>query len=84
MQSPFGVTHKLCPFHSESPIYKPKVLPSIYIKYKKLTTVYFCQMENNHYPTMTQAKSRDAVVGWLWCVYVGQDVPDYQAITGYS
>ena len=46
--------------------------------------MYFCQMENNHYPTMTQAKSRDAVVGWLWCVYVGQDVPDYQAITGYS
>ena len=64
-------------------IYKPKVLPSICIKYDKLT-MYFRQMENNHYLTMTQAKSRDAVVGWLWCVYVGQDVPDYQAITGYS
>ena len=47
-------------------------------------TVNFCQIETNHYPAMTQAKLRDAVVGWLWCVYVGQDVPDYQAITGYS
>ena len=34
---------------------------------------------------MTEAKSRDAVVGRrLRCVYVEQDVPDYQAITGYS
>ena len=32
-------------------------------------------MQSTHYPTMTQAG--DAVVGWFWCVYVGQDVPDY-------
>ena len=53
------------------------------------TTDYFKPLttENNHHCPLQQLSGvglGSLVVETLWCVYVGQDVPDYQAITGYS
>ena len=45
--------------------------------------VELCQIQNHPPSSNDPSKSLGGGRG-SWCVYVGQDVPDYQAITGYS